>query len=211
MGTLHTPNQGGILLGGDLVVLAGTTDAAPAYLPPGPDSAEHAASASTLSGNYHIGAFLADANAPPPHFSSFTGTGSSDGVSTVTTNTGGTINIDGVVGPFPAAVTNDSYTVAADGTLSVTIAGTTLVGGVSPTGDYAVLAAAGPWEASPSSGSSCDSSEIGGPRQRRACSQTRKPSIDRPTRVNASKHDHATCVHPEGHLLGVEFGWFTKC
>jgi hypothetical protein len=37
-------------------------------------------------------------------------------------------------------VTNDSYTVAADGTLSVTIAGTTLVGGVSPTGDFAVLA-----------------------------------------------------------------------
>ena len=50
------------------------------------------------------------------------------------------INVDGVVGPWPAAVTNDSYTVAADGTLSVTTAGTTLVGGVSPSGDYAVLA-----------------------------------------------------------------------
>jgi hypothetical protein len=61
-------------------------------------------------------------------------------VSTVTTNTGGTINIDGVVGPFPAAMTNDSYTVAADGTLSMTIAGTTLVGAVSPSGDYAALA-----------------------------------------------------------------------
>ena len=139
--TLHTPNQGGILMGGDLVVLTGTTDPAPAstcLLVLIRQST--AASASTLSGNYHIGAFLADANAPPPHFSSFTGTGSSDGVSTVTTNTGGRINVDGVVGPFPAAATNDSYTVAADGTLSVTIAGTTLVGAVSPSGDYAALA-----------------------------------------------------------------------
>jgi cysteine-rich repeat protein len=138
-GAGHLPIQGGILLGGDLVVLSGTTT---------PDAPclfvlirqSTAASASTLSGDYHIGAFFADAGAPPPHFSSFTGTGSADGVSTVTTNTGGTINIDGVVGPFPAAMTNDSYTVAADGTLSVTIAGTTLVGAVSPSGDYAALA-----------------------------------------------------------------------
>jgi hypothetical protein len=36
-------------------------------------------------------------------------------------------------------VTNDAYTVSADGTLTLTTAGTTLIGGVSPTGDYAVL------------------------------------------------------------------------
>jgi cysteine-rich repeat protein len=135
----NLPIQGGILLGGDLVVLSGTTT---------PDAPclfvlirqSTAASASTLSGDYHIGAFVADAGAPPPNFSSFTGTGSSDGVGTVTTNTGGTINVDGAVGPFPAAMTNDPYTVAADGTLSVTVGGTTLKGAVSPTGDYAVLA-----------------------------------------------------------------------
>jgi len=143
VGALNTPNQGGILMGGDLVVLSGPTDGeAPCLLVLIRHS--DSASESVLSGNYHIGAFLAEANAPPPppppHFSSFTGTGSSDGLSTVTTNTGGRINIDGAVGPFPAAMTNDSYTVAADGTLSVTIAGTTLVGAVSPSGDYAALA-----------------------------------------------------------------------
>lgn len=134
--------QGGILPGGDLVVLTGSTAAAP------PITClfvlirqSAAASASTLSGNYHIGAFFADAPpAPPPNFSSFTGTGSSDGVSTLTTNVGGTINIDGAVTSFPLAVTNDSYTVSADGTLTLTTAGTTLVGAVSPTGDYAVVA-----------------------------------------------------------------------
>ena len=131
--------QGGILLGGDLVVLTGSTVAA------GPNCLvvlirqSAAASASTLSGNYHIGAFFADAGAPPPNFSSFTGTGSSDGVSTLTTNVGGTINVDGVVTSWPLAVTNDAYTVSADGTLTLTTAGTTLIGGVSPTGDYAVL------------------------------------------------------------------------
>lgn len=143
VGNLNTPNQGGILMGGDLVVLSGPTDGeAPCLLVLIRHS--DSASASVLSGDYHIGAFLAEANAPPPppppNFSSFTGTGSADGVSTVSTNTGGRINIDGVVGPFPATMTNDSYTVAADGTLSVTIAGTTLVGAVSPSGDYAALA-----------------------------------------------------------------------
>lgn len=139
VGPNQSPMQGGILLGGDLVVLTGATVAGPATCLVVLIRQSTAASASTLSGDYHIGAFLADASAPPPNFSSFTGTGSSDGVSTVTTNMGGTINVDGVVGPWPAAVTNDSYTVAADGTLSVTIAGTTLVGAVAPTGDYAVL------------------------------------------------------------------------
>jgi hypothetical protein len=125
-------------MGGDLVVLAGPTNgAAPCLVVLIRKST--AASASTLSGDYHIGAFLTDANAPTPNFSSFTGTGSSDGVSTVTTNMGGTINVDGVLGPWPAAVTKDSYTVAVDGTLSVMIAGTTLVGAVAPSGDYAVL------------------------------------------------------------------------
>jgi len=138
LGSFNQPTEGGILLGGDLVVLAGSTDgAAPCLLVLIRQST--AASASTLSGDYHIGAFLADAGAPPPNFSSFTGTGSSDGVGTVTTNMGGIINVDGAVAPFPAAMTNDTYTVAADGTLSVTIAGTTLVGSVSPTGDFAVL------------------------------------------------------------------------
>lgn len=139
VGALDSPTQGGILMGGDLLLLSGPTDGeAPCLLVLIRRS--DSASASVLSGNYHIGAFLADAGAPPPHFSSFTGTRSADGVGTVTTNAGGTINIDGVVGSFPAAMTNDSYTVAADGTLSVTLATTTLVGAVSPTGDYAVLA-----------------------------------------------------------------------
>lgn len=133
--------QGGVLLGGDLVVLTGATVAAgpPCLFVLIRQSA--AASASTLSGNYHIGAFFADAPpAPPPNYSSFTGTGSSDGVSTLTTNVGGTINIDGGVTSFPLAVTNDSYTVSADGTLTLTTVGTTLVGAVSPTGAYAVVA-----------------------------------------------------------------------
>jgi cysteine-rich repeat protein len=135
-GSLAT--QGGILLGGDLVVLTGATVAGPPCLFVLIRQST-AASASTLSGNYHIGAFFADAGAPPPNFSSFTGTGSSDGVSTLTTNVGGTINVDGVVTSWPLAVTNDAYTVSADGTLTLTTAGTTLIGGVSPTGDYAVL------------------------------------------------------------------------
>lgn len=131
--------QGGILLGGDLVVLTGATVAGDPTCLFVLIRQSTAASASTLSGNYHIGAFFADAGAPPPSFSSFTGTGSSDGVSTLTTNVGGTINVDGVVTSWPLAVTNDSYTVSADGTLTLATAGTTLVGGVSPTGDYAVL------------------------------------------------------------------------
>jgi hypothetical protein len=156
LGSFNQPTEGGILLGGDLVVLAGSTDgAAPCLLVLIRQST--AASASTLSGDYHIGACLADASAPPPNFSSFTGTGSSDGVGTVTTNMGGTINVDGAVGPFPAAMTNDTYTVAADGTLSVTIAGTTLVGSVSPTGDFAVLSGGRTMGSFPSSGSSCAS------------------------------------------------------
>ena len=133
--------QGGILQGGDLVVLAGETVA-------GPTQTcivvlirqSTAASASTFSGNYHIGAFVADAGAPPPSFSSFTGTSSADGVGMLTTNVGGTINVDGIVGPWPPAVTNDAYTVSAIGTLTLTTAGTTLVGAVSPTGDFAVVA-----------------------------------------------------------------------
>jgi cysteine-rich repeat protein len=134
--------QGGILPGGDLVVLTGSTVAAPVInclFVLIRQSA--AASASTLSGNYHIGAFFADAPpAPPPNYSSFTGTGSSDGVNTLTTNVGGTINVDGAVGPFPPVVVNDAYAVSADGTLTLTTAGTTLVGAVSPTGAYAVVA-----------------------------------------------------------------------
>ncbi len=135
------PQQGGILLGGDLVVLTGSTTAAPAITCLVVLIRQStAASASTLSGNYHIGALFADAPpAPPPDFSSFTGTGSSDGVGTLTTNVGGTINVDGVVTTWPPAVTNESYTVSANGTLTLTTAGTTLVGGVSPTGDYAVV------------------------------------------------------------------------
>jgi cysteine-rich repeat protein len=130
--------EGGILLGGDLVVLTGSTVAGPACLFVLIRQST-AASASTLSGNYHIGAFFANVGAPPPSFSSFTGTGSSDGASTLTTNVGGTINVDGVVTSWPPLVTNDAYTVSADGTLTLTTAGTTLVGSVSPTGDYAVL------------------------------------------------------------------------
>jgi cysteine-rich repeat protein len=135
----NVPIQGGILMGGDLVVLTGTTVV-------GPPSLiilirqSAAASASTLSGNYHIGAFVFDVGAPPPYFSSFTGTASSDGVNTLTTNVGGTINVDGVVGPWPPSVTNDAYTVLPDGTLTMTTAGTTLVGSVSPTGAYAAVA-----------------------------------------------------------------------
>jgi hypothetical protein len=134
--------QGGILPGGDLVVLTGSTAAAPAInclvvL----IRQSTAASASTLSGNYHIVALFADAPpAPPPDFSSFTGTGSSDGLNTLTTNVGGTTNIDGLVTAWPLSVTNDSYTLATDGTLTLTTAGTTLVGAVSPTGAYAVVA-----------------------------------------------------------------------
>jgi hypothetical protein len=61
-------------------------------------------------------------------------------VNTLTTNVGGTINVDGVVGPWPPSVTNDAYTVLPDGTLTMTTAGTTLVGSVSPTGAYAAVA-----------------------------------------------------------------------
>jgi cysteine-rich repeat protein len=132
--------QGGILQGSDLVVLTGetVTGAEPCLLVLIRQSI--AASASTFSGNYHIGTFAADAGAPPPSFSSFTGTGSADGVGTLTTNVGGTINVDGAVGPFPPTVTNDTYTVMADGTLTLTTAGTTLVGSVSLDGDFAVVA-----------------------------------------------------------------------
>jgi len=135
----HIATQGGILPGGDLVVLTGATVAGPPCLVVLIRQSA-AASASTLSGNYHIGAFFADVGAPPPSFSSFTGTSSSDGVNTLTTNVGGTIDVDGVVGPWPPLVTNDAYTVMTDGTLTLTTGGTTLVGGVSPTGDYAVVA-----------------------------------------------------------------------
>jgi cysteine-rich repeat protein len=138
LGSVNRPNKGGILPGNDLVVLAGPTDGeAPCLLVLIRRST--AATASTLSGNYHVAALLADTGTPPPSFSSFTSTGSSDGVSTVTTNTGGTINIDGAVGAWPPVTLNDSYTVGPDGTLSVTLVSTTLVGAVSPTGDYAVL------------------------------------------------------------------------
>jgi cysteine-rich repeat protein len=139
-GSNHLAMQGGILQGGNLVVLAGETVAGvpPCILVLVRQSI--AASASTFAGNFHIGAFVGSAGTWPPISSSFTGTSTADGVGTLTTNVGGTINVDGAVGPFPAAVTNDTYTVMADGTLTLTTAGTTLVGSVSPTGDYAVLA-----------------------------------------------------------------------
>ncbi|MDH3200583.1 MAG: hypothetical protein OEM15_06790 [Myxococcales bacterium] len=139
VGPGQVPTRGGILLGGDLVVLTGGTVAEPTCLVVLIRQSA-AASASALSGNYHIVAFVADAATPPPNFSSFTGTGSSDGVSTLTTDVGGTINVDGVVGPWPPLVTNDPYIVFPNGTLELIAGGTTLVGSVSPTGAYAVLA-----------------------------------------------------------------------
>jgi hypothetical protein len=100
-----------------------------------------AASVGTLTGSYHLVGFSYVPPAfPAPHYNSFTGVAYADGSGTLTTDVGGTINSDGVVTPFPPVVPSDTYTVAPDGTLTLTTAVTTLSGCVSPSGRFAVLA-----------------------------------------------------------------------
>jgi hypothetical protein len=134
------PTWGGILLGGDLIVLGGATDtqwASTCIVVLIRQSGT--ASAATLTGSYHSAGIAGDTGTPPPHFISYTGLCSFDGVDTMTVNVG-TGNLDGAVGPFPPIAIDQTYAVAGDGGLTVTTPLTTHVGAVSPTGACAAVA-----------------------------------------------------------------------
>lgn len=126
--------RGGVLQGGDLAVLGGATanGGKPTILILVKGST--AASNATLSGTYHAVGIEAPVGGTPD-WSSYTTTADADGSGGLTINAGQR-NDDGVVSAL--APMTFTYTVAADGTLS--IAGGNVVGGVSPTGRYAIYA-----------------------------------------------------------------------
>lgn len=138
-GTLHythfgAPLQGGILAGGGLAVLTGTTTAGgwPTLLIL--VRAATAATAATLTGTYHAVGMEAP-NAGVPEWRSYLTTAAADGAGSITIHTG-LSNSDGMVAAQPGGTT--TYGVAANGAL--TVAGGTQVGGVSASGRFAAFA-----------------------------------------------------------------------
>jgi len=126
--------EGGVLEGGDLVILSGSSTAVnlPGFMVLVKGSA--ASSAATLNGSYHALGFTATVGGVPA-WGAFTTTATADGVSALTFQDT-VLNADGVIAPLGGGTL--SYTVMADGTLDVTT-GEATKGGVSPNGDFAVF------------------------------------------------------------------------
>jgi hypothetical protein len=128
------PFKGGICAGGDLAILGGSTMAGgnPSILLLVRGSA--AATAATFAGTYHAVAFEAPVGGVP-EWRSVTTTMAADGAGALDIHAG-LQSEDGAVSAF--APSSTTYGVAADGAL--TVSGGSLVGGVSPTGDFAIYA-----------------------------------------------------------------------
>jgi hypothetical protein len=91
------------------------------------------ASNATFQGDYCMVGFSFDFATPAMR--SFTGVLSADGAGNATAQ--GTANVQGTIAPTLAA--SHTYSVAADGTLTLTTPEGTFVGGVSPSGDFAIV------------------------------------------------------------------------
>ncbi len=128
-----SPFEGGILLGGDVVVVSGSTSATrdPGLMIMIRQST--AASAATATGTFSLAGLSRDGGG----FSSITGPAVFDGTSNVTVTL--TRNEDGVVSADP--VQTVPYTVNPNGTLIVTPGGTeSFIGAIAPDGRFAMLA-----------------------------------------------------------------------
>jgi hypothetical protein len=127
-----TPFQGGILLGGDVVVVSGATLSGrwPGLIILVRESTS--ASAATAAGTYSLAGLSRNAGG----FSSVTGPAVFDGTSNVTVTL--TSNENGVIASGPAETV--PYTVMPNGTLTVTPGGTeSFIGAIAPDGRFGVL------------------------------------------------------------------------
>ncbi len=127
-----TAFQGGLHTSRDLVVMAGSISSGFQGLFALVRNAAGATNG-TFSGEYRMVGLVFDYTAPA--LRSFTGLLTSDGTGGATFE--GTTNVEGAVGAAGAALA--SYSVAADGALDLAAPGGTLSGGVSSSGDFAVL------------------------------------------------------------------------
>jgi fibronectin-binding autotransporter adhesin len=124
--------EGCVINGGDVVVLAGATNADDIQILGILIKAGSGLTQSVLNGAYHVVGIVAE-NSGTPKIRTTTTTASADGIGSVTLNAG-TMNADGTVGPSMAGAS--PFAVSINGTL---IAGS-LQGGVSQDGKVAALA-----------------------------------------------------------------------
>lgn len=127
--------QGGVLLGGDLVVVAGATMGTESPMIGILIKASTSASAATLSGNYIYVHLRALTNST---FQATVGTAVSDGVNTITLSEG-MINADGTISTG-SNVIDIMYTVDGSGQVNITTGIPAQVGGVSSDGNFACWA-----------------------------------------------------------------------
>lgn len=127
---------GGAFAGGDLVLVGGSTTDTQAPRSFAMVRPSTAASLATFSGTYAIVGLQYEVTSG--EYTSLTGTATADGAGSLTVAF--TENKEGTIAtPAPDTV---AYSVAPDGGLTVLTGGESFLGGVSPTGDYAVLGGA---------------------------------------------------------------------